>query len=510
MAKLRRWLADRSVRTKVRLVVVGVSVAAMAVMAVAYGVIGVERERVALKREVRALARITGANLAAAAVFADAPAASETLRTLRREPTVEAARVLLPDGRVLAQAPASWRGTWRMPADVPEFRLGSARPALVHPIRRDGRRVATLQVRVSTQRLREARDTLVLMGVTAVLGAVLAAWLLAVPLCAALLRPIEELVRAVERVREARDFAVRVTPRSRDEVGELASGFNEMLDEIRASSDRMQELVEQRTRDLAAANEALRATVDALEHAKQRAEASDAAKTRFLANMSHELRTPLNAIVGFSEMLKAGIVGQPANAKHQEYIDDIHASALHLLNIINDVLDVARLESGRFSLVESTTTVGALCRETERMLGVTAENRGIALHGEVDRMAELTLACDPGRMRQVLLNLVSNALKFTPRGGSVTITADRAGDGGVNLRVRDSGEGMDPEDVPTVLEPFGQVHSPYAREHQGTGLGLALCKQIVEMHAGTLTVDTAPGHGTTVTATLGPERVHDA
>ncbi|SDG28686.1 Signal transduction histidine kinase [Limimonas halophila] len=507
MADLTHRFANSSVRTKVTAVVVAVSVAAVAVMAAAYGFIGLNRTRDALAQQMRGLARVTANNLAAAVIFEDPASARTTLASLHQEPNVRASRIVLPDGAVLARYPGNTRVRWQTPASDTRMQFGPETVEVVHPIRKDGRAVAHLQVKAGLKPLKDSRTTLLTAGAAVVIGAIAIAVLLARPLCGFIIRPIEELAGAADRVRRTGDLSVRVPRRWRDEVGELVAAFNDMLDRIRGYQSHMEELVEQRTQDLARSNEELRRTVDALESAKQEAETSDAAKTRFLANMSHELRTPLNAILGFSEMLQHEVMGPLGNAKYREYSNDIHASAAHLLEVINDVLDVARLESGRFSLNEEETELRALCGEAERMLSVTAEHRGVALSCAETGAWDARVRCDPARMRQVVLNLVSNAVKFTPEGGSVRIECDLLDSGEAAVRVRDTGAGMDPADVPQILEPFTQVASPYARDHQGTGLGLALSNQIVEMHDGHLDIHTAPGEGTTVTAVLPAARV---
>jgi len=510
MVNLSQRFANSSVRFKVTAVVVAVSVAAVAVMAGAYGIIGLERTRSALAEQMRGLTRVTANNLDAAVVFEDMATARATLASLHEEPNIRAARIVLPDGTVLARHPDDRRERWHTPASETRMRFGDTGLEVVHPIRQEGGVVAHLQVKAGLAPLADSRTTLLTTGAAVLLGAIALAVVLARPLCGFIIRPIEDLAGATDRVRRTGDLDVRVPRRWCDEVGALVAGFNDMLARLRGYQAHMEDLVAQRTRDLEASNDKLRRTVDALESAKQAAETSDAAKTRFLANMSHELRTPLNAILGFSEMLQREIMGPLGNAKYREYVTDIHASADHLLEVINDVLDVARLESGRFSLNEAESELHALCGEAERMLSVTAERRGVALSCAEGGAWDTRVRCDPARMRQVVINLVSNAVKFTPEGGRVAIEAERTEAGGVAMRVRDTGPGMDPEDVPRILEPFTQVASPYARDHQGTGLGLALCKQIVEMHDGRLAIDTAPGAGTVAAALLPPERVVDA
>jgi len=246
-----------------------------------------------------------------------------------------------------------------------------------------------------------------------------------------------------------------------------------------------------------------------LKEAKEEAEASNAAKTRFLANMSHELRTPLNAIIGFSEILRDETFGPLGNPKYQDYSAEIHASGTHLLAIVNDLIDVASLDADQFNLAESTLVIRDIVEEAIRMLEVTAESAGVAILRTEGRAWDQMLIGDPRRLRQVLINLLSNALKFTPSGGSTSVSIHRHENGDLGLTIADTGIGMKMQDIATALEPFGQVQHASAYDYQGKGLGLALSKGIVEAHNGDLTISSIPGEGTHVHIVLPGERVLD-
>jgi signal transduction histidine kinase len=251
----------------------------------------------------------------------------------------------------------------------------------------------------------------------------------------------------------------------------------------------------------------LERTRDALQRTSQELGAADAANTnkvQFLAAMSHELRTPLNAVIGFSDLLKLETFGPLGDRRYQEYARDIHSSGTHLLSLINDVLDIARLDSGQLNLTEETIDIVALASGTLRLMAPQAETAGVVLTNELRGNLPRVFA-DARRVRQVLLNLISNAVKFTPPGGNVTVSGE-LGDSGLALSIADTGIGIAEADIPRALERFGQVDSTLARRYQGAGLGLPLARDLIELHGGKLTLQSKPMVGTTVTITLPAHR----
>jgi PAS domain S-box-containing protein len=235
----------------------------------------------------------------------------------------------------------------------------------------------------------------------------------------------------------------------------------------------------------------------AIESAKRQAESASRAKSEFLANMSHELRTPLNAIIGFSEAMNNNLFGPIANARYAEYAGHIVASGRHLLAIINDILDLSKVEAGRLELLEEIVDVGAAVEQCGAILREQAAALGLRYSISLPRDLP-RLRADAKMVRQVALNLLSNALKFTPRGGEVAAAGERDPAGNLVLVFRDTGIGIAERDMATALEPFGQIQSGLSRKHSGTGLGLPLAKRLVELHGGTLTVESVVGRGTTV------------
>jgi PAS domain S-box-containing protein len=238
-----------------------------------------------------------------------------------------------------------------------------------------------------------------------------------------------------------------------------------------------------------------------LREAKTAAESANRAKSQFLANMSHELRTPLNAVLGFSEMLVKRLAG-PLRPKQAEYIDMIYRSGSHLHDIINDILDLAKVDAGKLDLNHADDVEPrAIVNSCVALVKERADEGRLDLAINVDP-ALPPISADAKRLKQILLNLLSNAIKFTEPGGSVTVSVRQPGPATIAFEVRDTGVGMSPEEIDTALEPFGQVDAGANRRHEGTGLGLPLARRLVELHGGSLDIESRKGHGTTVTVTL--------
>ncbi len=240
--------------------------------------------------------------------------------------------------------------------------------------------------------------------------------------------------------------------------------------------------------------------------ARRRAEEANLANSRFLATMSHELRTPLNAILGFSEVMKGEIFGAHAVPMYKDYAADIHSSGVHLLNLINEILDLSRIEAGRYELNEEAVSLHRVVEDCHHLLKLRASNRGITIH-ELFEPDMPRLWADERAVRQICLNLLSNAIKFTPQGGEIWLKVGWTASGGQYMSVKDTGPGIPEEEIPVVLASFGQGSNSIKSAEQGAGLGLPIAKNLIDLHGGTFTLKSKLRIGTEVVVTFPPERV---
>jgi two-component system, cell cycle sensor histidine kinase PleC len=242
------------------------------------------------------------------------------------------------------------------------------------------------------------------------------------------------------------------------------------------------------------------------DEARMRAEAANISKSRFLAQMSHELRTPLNAILGFSEVMKTEVFGEHSVPAYKEYSADIHNSGVHLLGLINEILDLSRIEAGRYELNEESVSLPAIVEDCHHLLKLRATNRGITIR-EAFESDLPRLWADERALRQICLNLLSNAIKFTPQGGEIWLKVGWTASGGQYLSVKDTGPGIPEEEIPVVLASFGQGSNSIKSAEQGAGLGLPIAKSLVDLHGGTFSLKSKLRIGTEVVVTFPPERV---
>ena len=310
------------------------------------------------------------------------------------------------------------------------------------------------------------------------------------------------------------DLSARAEDTSKDEIGRLGLGLGQMAVRLKRSMaelehshlalreahDDLELRVAERTSELRGEIESRRRTERDLLRAKEQAELASKAKSEFLANMSHELRTPLNAIIGFADMVRQEIFGPIDQPKYLDYVNDIHKSGNHLLGLIGEILDMSKIEAGKYTLHPEDLALTDIIEESLMMVRSRADRAGLAL--EVEVPADLPrVTADGQATKQVLLNLLTNAVKFTPEGGSVAIRASHS-NGDLMVAVSDTGVGMAPDDLLRALQPFVQIEREKGRSHEGTGLGLPLSKKLIEMQGGTLGLESTAGKGTTATFTL--------
>ena len=320
---------------------------------------------------------------------------------------------------------------------------------------------------------------------------VAAAVALSILLARRLVRPIKRMQVAAGAI-GAGAYDERIELDRRDELGALADEFNRMAASLQESQRGLERKVDERTREL-------QSTLAQLADKSLQLERASKHKSDFLANMSHELRTPLNAIVGFSQVLKQKLFG-PVNQKQDEYLDDILSSADHLLALINDILDLSKVEAGQVELEPGLFSLREALERGVVMVRERATKNGVQLELSLDPSVDLVEG-DERRIRQVVFNLLSNAVKFTPQGGQVDVSATRQ-NGEVVIAVRDTGPGIAPADQARIFEEFQQAKAGNGERPEGTGLGLALSKSLVELHGGRIWVESEPGKGSTFTFTL--------
>jgi two-component system, NtrC family, sensor kinase len=277
-----------------------------------------------------------------------------------------------------------------------------------------------------------------------------------------------------------------------DDLGALAEDLNRMAASLQSSHAKLEQTVEERTRELQAA-------LEQLAEKSRELEAASKHKSEFLANMSHELRTPLNAIIGFSQVLNEQLFGE-VNEKQQEYLEDILSSANHLLSLINDVLDLSKVEAGQVELELAPFSLREALERGVVMVRERATKNGVALRLELDPSIDVVDG-DERRIRQVVFNLLSNAVKFTPEGGRVDVSTARK-NGEVRVSIADTGAGIAPEERERIFEEFQQARAQNGQRPEGTGLGLALSKKLIELHGGRLWVESELGKGSTFTFTI--------
>ncbi len=375
----------------------------------------------------------------------------------------------------------------RAEQDLPELhRVQSIRPSEARG-GDDGEPVGTmyLEADLDLQEKYILQQSIIVLAITVL--AVVTCYLLAIRMQRTISRPIQHLSEAARKVTIYKDYSIRVPLRERGysyEIHQLLESFNLMLVDIEDRDSRL-----------------MRKNVE-LSRAKEAAESANMSKSQFLANISHELRTPLNAIIGFSSIITNQLFGPLGNAKYHDYAHDIHESGVHLLDVINDILDISKAEAGKLSLKLEAFDIEEALLKCKQILNERAIDGGIKvtldIPNDIDR-----LVADRVRFIQIMLNLMSNAIKFTDRGGQVDVKVVMEAAGReVNyftIQVIDTGIGMRKEDIDMAFETFGQVDGGLDRKYEGTGLGLPLTKKLVDLHNASIRIDSQVGKGTTVT-----------
>ena len=511
--------SDFSIRRRLTTITVASASAALFLACGAFVAYERVNSRSSLVRNLSTEAQIVGRLSTSALVFQDPDSATATLNALRAEPHIVTAGIYTLDGALFASFS---RDGGRSPAALLPPSQGGGdgyvfqdqHLVVFHRFHFDGAPVGTLVIESDLSEIFRRLQRYLLIALGVLLASSGVAYWTASRMQRVITRPVLHLVETAQAVSDRQDYSVRASLQGRGELALLIRTFNHMLDQIQerdkalqAARDDLELQVEDRTKDLKKEiaerkllEDELRGKNEELEQQSRRVQEATRLKSEFLANMSHELRTPLNAIIGFAELMHDGKVG-PVSDQHKECLSDILTSSRHLLQLINDVLDLSKVEAGKMEFRPEAVDVALVVKEVKDILRSLSARKRIVITAEIEPgLGEVLL--DPGKLKQVLYNYLSNALKFTPEGGQVAVRARVEGPEHFRLEVEDTGIGIRPEDLSSLFMEFRQVDAGTAKAYAGTGLGLALTKRIVEAQGGSVGVSSAPGRGSLFFAVL--------
>jgi signal transduction histidine kinase/DNA-binding response OmpR family regulator len=459
--------------------------------------------RQVMVRNLSTQAQIIGSNSVSALLFNDPQSAENTLQALKAAPNILSAQVYLPDGRPFASYSRARDGRSPVPPLIPSGQteahwIKNEEITLVRLIVLEGKPIGAVYIRSDLQELHSRVQRYAAIAAIVLSACLLAALLISSIFRRAVAEPIVDLSKIAKVVSRDKNYSVRATPiRSPAELAILIDAFNEMLAQIQQSERALRKAhdgLEQRVRERTAELEAAKKEVEEFSHsillAKEEVERGSKFKDQFLSTMSHELRTPLNAVLGFSDLLADERYG-PLNERQQRYISHIHTGGKHLLSLISDILDLSKIEAGRMELAIESLRLESVFGEVLSAMQPLADKKSQEMTKSVE--AGVAVRADSTRLKQVLMNLLGNAIKFTPAGGRIELAA-RLVEDRVRVEVHDNGPGIPPEEQKRIFEAFYRLRES-GRKTEGTGLGLAITHRLVELHGGELSLDSRIGLG---------------
>jgi signal transduction histidine kinase/DNA-binding response OmpR family regulator len=505
-----RSFANASIARRLTLMNLLVSAAALLLACSAFIGYDLVTFRQTIVRNLSTQAQIIGSNSASAILFNDPQAAENTLSALKAAPNILSANIYTSDGQPLASY-ARERSDPNPPppaiaaGQIEAHVFGGPQIALARSIVFQGRPIGTVYIRSDLSELNQRLKRYVGIAAIVLLVSLMAALLVSSVFRRSVAKPIVNLAQTARAVSHDKNYSVRASPiPGQGELTILIDAFNEMLtqigkseSELRKAHDGLEHRVRERTAELETAKGELELFSQSVVRAKEELERSSKFKDQFLSTMSHELRTPLNAVLGFSDLLGEDRFG-PLNDKQRRYVNHITTGGKHLLRLINDILDLSKIEAGRLQLTLETVRIEACFSEACDTLQPLANKKNHVLVKRADSL--LSVHADGTRLKQILMNLIGNAIKFTPDGGRIELAASKIGEF-VRIEVRDSGPGIPAEEQKRIFEAFYRL-SQNARAAEGSGLGLAITQRLVELHGGQLGLESESGTGSCFFFTL--------
>jgi signal transduction histidine kinase/DNA-binding response OmpR family regulator len=484
---------DYSIRKKLLITSMLSKFGAMILVSAAFMTYDFLSYRASMAGNLSTLGEVISLNAASAVIFNDPATAAKTLASLEAKPAILSAGIYAPDGHVFAswdRNPASETAPPAYPAEQKKMHLFQKdRLTVLTPMILDRSFIGMVYIQSDLRELTSRLTRYAGIVLVVMLLALLVVALISFKTAQKISEPLLRLAGVAKTVSEKNDYSLRAPVSGSDEVGLLTRAFNEMMSKIERQEELRRENME-------------------LEKQNRRVQEANRLKSEFLANMSHELRTPLNAIIGFAEMMHDGKVGSVSD-QHKEFLGDILTSSRHLQRLINDVLDLAKVEAGKMEFVPEPVNLLKLAEEMRDTLRSLAARKRIFLNVDVaPEFKTSDIMIDPGKLKQVLYNFLSNAIKFTPEEGRVTVRVFSDQPDFFRLEVEDTGIGIKPEDLSKLFVEFQQLDASTAKKYQGTGLGLSLTKRMVEAQGGEVGVRSEVGRGSIFFAVLPKKGQH--